>query len=435
MTPGRRARTRTLASIAAVTIVAGSALTAASAVNAAEADLEPPAFDVTITGTLQNGWYIDEPHFHVTASDPSGVATIYFTDGGGNESAAGSTAEFVLTLEGSSDVQVWAEDSLGNVSSLWTHNTSVDRSYPTISSTTGDGFVLDEAVPFAFECSDDESGIADCGADVANGGLLDTSTAGVHSVNMWAVNAAGLRTERAFEYLVSDVTGPNLELLVPRRSASGWLNQTADVEVRATDRSGVYSVAWEKSGAETGSDEVAGVSSVTFDVSTEGETEITYWAWDAAGNRSDYLTDTVRIDRTKPVVSLDLPVAPAPFAAAAPAKPTYDLGQVVPFEFVCADALSGIAACSADVLDGNVLPTSTAGPHVVTVTAFDRAGNSTLVPIEYEVRAPALPVTAPDGTVLASTGVGTTLPLVIVALLIGSGALMAAARRVARRGA
>jgi hypothetical protein len=87
-------------------------------------------------------------------------------------------------------------------------------------------------------------------------------------------------------------------------NASGW--NTSDVTVTFTaadeDRgSGIDFIAYELSGAQTGSAHVASGASVT--VGAEGVTTITYYAQDRAGNAEAARTLRISIDRTPPAIT------------------------------------------------------------------------------------------------------------------------------------
>jgi len=100
-----------------------------------------------------------------------------------------------------------------------------------------------------------------------------------------------------------------------------------------------------------------------------------------------YFTAMVNLDSTKPNVSLTF----------SPAGGTYSVGQAATASFSCTDPLannvaSGIASCQASVDGGAAtsvspvpLNTATAGAHTVTVTAVDKAGNTTTQVFNYTV--------------------------------------------------
>ncbi|HET8897119.1 MAG TPA: hypothetical protein VFN04_07605, partial [Protaetiibacter sp.] len=89
----------------------------------------------------------------------------------------------------------------------------------------------------------------------------------------------------------------------------------------------------------------------------------------------------------------------------------FEQGEVVPFEFTCADDLSGVASCESSV--GANLPTDQLGDALVTIVAVDVAGQSATVELTYTVVPAANPapgggngggVTGSGAPRLASTG-------------------------------
>lgn len=96
----------------------------------------------------------------------------------------------------------------------------------------------------------------------------------------------------------------------PGPNAHGWNNGVVRVVLDATDNgggSGVKEIRIALSGAASGS-EVAQGSSATVEISSEGETTLTYFAVDNNGNEEEAQTLTVRIDMTPPVLN-GLPAA------------------------------------------------------------------------------------------------------------------------------
>ena len=127
---------------------------------------------------------------------------------------------------------------------------------------------------------------------------------------------------------------------------------------------------------------------------------------DAAGNplANTLLGKIYQIDHVVPTISLTRPAAAA----------MYTLGQSVSASFACADELlgTGIATCVGSKANGAAIDTSTIGSKSFTVTALDRAGNSTTKTVTYSVIYPFSgffgPVSNPPtvNSVKAGTSVG-----------------------------
>jgi len=64
---------------------------------------------------------------------------------------------------------------------------------------------------------------------------------------------------------------------------------------------------------------------------------------------------------------------------------SYGLGELVTAQYVCADAVSGVASCVGTVPNGALVDTSSVGTKSFSVTARDVAGHETTVTVTYEV--------------------------------------------------
>ena len=79
-----------------------------------------------------------------------------------------------------------------------------------------------------------------------------------------------------------------------------------------------------------------------------------------------------------------------------PAKgATYTLGQKSTARYSCADAGSGVAACTGSVADGGYIKTSSVGKYSFTVTATNSAGKSVTTTVSYTVSYKICQVTPP----------------------------------------
>ena len=91
----------------------------------------------------------------------------------------------------------------------------------------------------------------------------------------------------------------------PLPNAGGWNNANVTVTLAANDNangSGVRQISYSTTGAQTTSGIVAG-NSASFILSAEGETTISYFSTDRAGNDEAPKSLVVRIDKTAPVIT------------------------------------------------------------------------------------------------------------------------------------
>jgi len=193
-----------------------------------------------------------------------------------------------------------------------------------------------------------------------------------------AVLLAGAASAPARGAGLDDETGPEISI-VPQQGpgASGWYTGRAVLAVTASDartgNSGMGSVAFVLSGATSGSgrlDKDGG----TIVISNDGVTDVAVDATDGLGNVS-LKTHLVRIDATKPTITVTFPEDGA----------TYAVGQQVHADHACADALSGLVSCDGTYVPGALIDTTSAGVRAAQVTAEDDAGNERTVEVHYTV--------------------------------------------------
>ncbi len=178
----------------------------------------------------------------------------------------------------------------------------------------------------------------------------------------------------AFTLDAVDTTPPvTTAMPVVPPNGNGWHNTNVTVMLEAADASGVQSITYSLTGAQTGGATLAGAR-VAVPVTAEGITTLTYQAVDATGNVEAQETLTVRIDRTAPLV-----VVPSDIVAPA----TTSAGAVVSFTVQPSDALSGVVSTQVSpLLSGMVFPLGTTHE---TVTVLDAAGNGSIAGFDVTV--------------------------------------------------
>ena len=118
----------------------------------------------------------------------------------------------------------------------------------------------------------------------------------------------------------------------------------------------------------------SGCEPITITGDTAGTTR-TCTATSAGGTDSRSLT--IKRDITAPTVSIQ-----------APTKTRYTRGRRVAASYGCSDAGSGLGACTGPVAPGAPIDTAGSGAKSFTVTASDRAGNTSSRTVDYTVAAP-----------------------------------------------
>lgn len=161
----------------------------------------------------QAGWHRADVDVEVSATDNvevAGVETrVHGSDGAVGEWTVIADDETTVTVtdEGLSFVEARAIDINGNVSASVFQSVSIDATDPTIELE----FPLEDGADVAlgttgltasYTCDDDRSGIVSCTGTQDTGEALDTSTVGLHTFTVNAVDAAGNTTQQSIDYRV-----------------------------------------------------------------------------------------------------------------------------------------------------------------------------------------------------------------------------------------
>ena len=172
-----------------------------------------------------------------------------------------------------------------------------------------------------------------------------------------------------------DLAAPDTSAVTsPAANAAGWFNSDVGVTLNAADGtggSGVSQMVYSASGAQTISPTTVAGASANLTVTAEGETVISYYARDNAGNIEAVKTLTVKIDKTAPTIT----AARNPSANAAGWNNTD-----VTAGYEASDALSGLAADSP--ANGSFVFTSEGANQSHTFTVTDLAGNTASAGVE-----------------------------------------------------
>jgi hypothetical protein len=199
----------------------------------------------------------------------------------------------------------------------------------------------------------------------------------------------------AFEYVDPDASAPTVEARpTPLPDAGGLNNSDVTVAMSATDEaagSGVWRVSYSASGAQQVPEQNVPGTAAELVVSVEGETIVTYWATDRAGNRSESKTLTVRLDKAPP----DTSIVTGPSGPTKNASASFGFSSDDPnATFECKLDGGAFEACSSPK-DYSAL---NEGNHALEVRATDAAGNVDPTPASRSWNVD----TAPPGTSIAS---------------------------------
>ncbi|MBU4141755.1 carboxypeptidase-like regulatory domain-containing protein, partial [Patescibacteria group bacterium] len=109
-----------------------------------------------------------------------------------------------------------------------------------------------------------------------------------------------------------------------------------------------------------------------FNITVEGLTTIYYRSADYANNIEPTKNQTVKIDRTKPTISINSPI-----------NTSYILNQSVIANWSATDSISGIALVTATVPNGTAIDTAMVGAKTFSVNATDNARNQANKIVDY----------------------------------------------------
>lgn len=328
--------------------------TRSTTVRAINIDKTPP----TITGAPAtepnaNGWYADDVVVVWTCSDAlSGLA----------EACPASTT---ITGEGDAlSASTSVRDLAGNTANATVSNIKIDRTSPTTNAIAPSGWQRAD-VPINLVATDALSDVASTGYTVdggppAFGSSVTITTDGVHSVSYWSTDAAGNRETPRTARVALDKIAPTITAAATTSAnAAGWYKGTVTIHFTCADQAVL-----------SGIDSCPGDQVLNSDGAGQS---VTGTAADRAGNSASVTVDNLNIDRTGPQVSI-VGIAPAG---------TYPLGGVPAATCDASDSRSGVAGgCSVVVTGGQP---NGVGSFIVTATATDVAGTTTVVTATYRV--------------------------------------------------
>lgn len=336
--------------------VAGN--TATETASGIRIDRTAPVTTASLADAGDDGWHSAAVEVTLTGNDNlSGVAsTLYTVDGGAAQEYSGV---FSITADGEHTVTFWSKDAAGNVEQAGPAiEVKVDTTAPTTTVinpiSPASGWFVTSGIPFAFDASDEHSGVAatyytiDGGSAQTYGEPFEENlSTGEHKITYWSVDIAG-NTEAAHELTINlDLAAPTIDAKrSPEANDAGWNNTDVTVSFTATDTG-------------SGVDEDTLTQPVTVTEET-AEQVISGSVRDVAGNQAN-ASITVRVDKTDPTISADEP------AGTLGSNGWYT--SEVTVGFTCADALSGVETCPGPVV-------LTSDGQTASGTAVDKAGNT-----------------------------------------------------------
>ncbi|WP_027409293.1 OmpL47-type beta-barrel domain-containing protein [Anoxybacteroides tepidamans] len=331
------------------------------------------------TSDANGSWSKEKVTVKLTATDEgSGVAKTFYSING-SDYVEGTS--FVVDKEGINKVTFYSVDQAGNAEEPKTIEVKIDKTAP-VTTSDANGSWSKEKVMVKLTATDEGSGVAKTfysinGSDYVEGTSFVVDKEGINKVTFYSVDQAGNAEEPKTIEVKIDKTAP-----VTASDANGsWSKEKVTVKLTATDEgSGVaktfYSI--------NGSDYVEGTS---FVVDKEGINKVTFYSVDQAGNSEQPRTIEVKIDKTAPIINMQL-------------GGEYKLGSKLQLQYSAIDELSGIASeqmivygpnetVGKVISNGAFLTLDKPGVYKIIVTATNGAGLTTTIEKRFAVYIPA----------------------------------------------
>lgn len=315
-------------------------------------DKTPPAIaGVQTPSPNGNGW-----------SNTAVTVTFSCTDALSGLATGSPPADTVLTTNGAGQqVTGICHDAAGNSASVSVTGINIDSTPPTASASTSP---LPNAsgwnncdVKVSFAGTDTLSAIDSCALPV----ILSAEGSGQSASGTCTDKAGNVSPKAIQEGINIDKTPPAIAYASqsPATNVNGWNNSSVTLTWNCSDN---------LSGATA--------SSVMQTLSSEGASQsATGTCADKAGNTAVDTKGNIKIDLTKPLITIARPIRTDTYYAGSPYAASYG----------CSDALSGVSTCAGDVTNGVNFDTSSLGPKSFTVNATDQAGNANTAADSYTV--------------------------------------------------
>jgi hypothetical protein len=243
----------------------------------------------------------------ITASDDSTITNTFYKENGGATTTY--TTPFVVSAAGTTTIDFWSVDDVGNVEPTQTAQIRIDLVDPVTIDDAPPGWV-NYPVDLALMATDDMSGVesTDWWTDVAPvpqpyWDPIEISVEGTHAVYYRSTDIAGNVEVTRTATVGIDTSDPWSWDDTPM----GWQKDPFDVSIEASDTvSGISSIAVTVTAPSSGVSTWTAMSELTTaPVTEDGTTTIEYMAYDNAGNSDGPWTTWAYLDTTEPTVSIE----------------------------------------------------------------------------------------------------------------------------------
>jgi hypothetical protein len=308
--------------------------------------------------------------------------------GGGLGGSAGGGGGSSFVVAGAAEVSASLNAAKEKSSLSIIYKSAAPPSVSVVTPPEGARYTKGQSVTASFSCTEGAegpgllAGTEGCSGTVANGAVIDTSTAGEHHFTVLATSQDGLTTSKTVTYTVA--SSPSVAITTPAEGGVYGQGETVDAAYTCTEGAG-------GPGLKPGSEGCGGTvgKGEPIDTSTGGAHEFTVVATSQDGLST---SKTVKYTVTAPpTVSITTPAQGA----------QYDEGEVIDAAYSCSEGPGGPGlkpgseGCSGPVADGAAIDT-TPGEHEFTVTAHSADGLSSSASVKYTVLGrPSVSITTP----------------------------------------
>jgi large repetitive protein len=269
--------------------------------NVEEAKTIEVIIDKTAPTTVSNvtDTWNSEFTVNLTATDEaSGVATTYYSV---NNAEFVEGNSFKVEREGINVVAFYSVDHAGNIEEVKTVEVKIDKTAPTTTSNVPATWVTED-VTVTLTAEDQHSGVATTyysinGSDFVEGTTFVVDKDGITEVSYYSVDKLGNEEAVKTAQVKVDKAAPHTTSNAPQ----GWVQDEVQVTLTASDElSGVEKTFYSINGS-------GFTEGKAFTVTEEGNYQISYYSIDQAGNKEEVKTEEVKIDKTAPTTTSNVP--------------------------------------------------------------------------------------------------------------------------------
>jgi peptidoglycan/xylan/chitin deacetylase (PgdA/CDA1 family) len=351
-------------------------------------DGTPPSSSIACNGSAcSSGWYTASVSVSLSATDSgSGVAAIRYTTDGSDPDSSSPLYTNPFTVSTTATVKYRAWDNAGNIEPTQTQLIQIDTTVPS-SSIACNGSACSSAwyaagVTVSLSATDTGSGVAAIryttdGSDPTASSLLylaPFTVPATATVKYRAWDNGGNVEPTKSQLIQIDTTAPSSSIKCNGSAcSSSWYGAPVAISLSATDTgSGVAAIRYTTDG--TTPTTSSPLFTTPFNISAT--TTVKYRAWDVAGNVEATKTQVVQVESTAPTVSITSPTNGATVTGniRVTASASDSQSGVASVAFYVDNTLIGTSNSSPWQVQWNTKRVS-AGQHVLTAVATDRAGN------------------------------------------------------------